>query len=141
MDRTVRLTRHDKATTYTLGRLTVLGYRGIALYECVTLELPWRNNQPRTSCIPEGIYPMVLEYSPAFNRKLWELKDVPGRSEVKIHPANYVTQLRGCIAPGLKYADLNGDGTIDVASSLVALVRFMSAMGDATHSEIHILAA
>lgn len=141
MVRSCDLIRYTLTPSYTLGRLTVRGDGGLPLFECVTLELPWLNNRQRTSCIPEGTYSMFLEYSPAFDRKLWELKGVPGRSEIKIHPANYVSQLRGCIATGLKHADLNGDGTIDVASSKAALERFMDAMGDATQSEIHILAA
>jgi len=69
---------------------------------------------------------------------LWELKDVPGRSEVKIHAANYVAQLWGCIAPGLKASDLNGDGTIDVSDSRIALVRLMAAMGDVKAALIEI---
>jgi len=31
----------------------------------------------------------------------FELRDVPGRTEIKIHKANYPHQLLGCIAPGM----------------------------------------
>jgi hypothetical protein len=65
-----------------------------------TLELPWMSNRRGVSCVPDGRYKLVFEYSPRFRRKLWELKNVPGRSEIKIHPANHTGQLHGCIALG-----------------------------------------
>ena len=134
--RTIHLDRILMTSTFTLGKIVVTGDHGVELFECVSLELPWRGNQPRTSCIPEGTYPMRLEWSPSFRDNLWELKEVPDRSEVKIHAANYVTQLRGCIAPGLKAVDINGDGTLDVSSSRVAFVRLMAAMGATRKAEI-----
>ncbi len=134
--RTIHLDRILMTSTFTLGKVLVTGDHGVELFECVSLELPWRGNQPHTSCIPDGRYPIRMEWSPSFSMTLWELKDVPGREEVKIHAANYVTQLRGCIAPGLSAVDMNKDGTIDVSRSRLALVRLMSAMGPARKAEI-----
>lgn len=136
MARVIMLDRLLMTSTFTLGKMVVTGDHGIELFECISLELPWRGNQPRTSCVPEGRYPMKLEWSPSFRANLWELKDVPGRDEVKIHAANYVTQLRGCIAPGLKAVDINGDGTLDISSSRVAFVRLMAAIGATRKAEI-----
>lgn len=90
---------------------------GILKYSFLTVELPWRDNRVKVSCIPTGIYEAVKEHSPKFERDLIELKGVVGRSEVKIHPANYSRQLEGCIAPGLYHRDLDGDGTTDVTNS------------------------
>lgn len=45
------------------------------------------------------------------------MQDVPGRSEILIHVANYVNQLMGCIAPGLYHRDIDNDGIIDVTNS------------------------
>ncbi len=68
---------------------------------CATIELPWRNNKPRISCIPEGDYKLIKRYSPHFNVHL-QLCDVPGRELILIHPANdAVKELNGCIAPVL----------------------------------------
>lgn len=55
--------------------------------------------------IPKGVYDIKFEYSPRFKRDLWELKGVKDRSEIKIHPANYAYQLRGCIAIGNSIKD------------------------------------
>ena len=79
------------------------GTNGILLFNgagiCSTIELPWKNNEPRISCIPEGTYGLVKRYSP---RHQWhfEVKDVPGRQLILIHPANdAISELQGCIAP------------------------------------------
>ena len=66
---------------------------------CYTIELPWRNNAPRISCIPEGRYEVVKRYSPRFKNHL-VVCDVAGRSLILIHPANdALKELNGCIAP------------------------------------------
>lgn len=75
---------------------------------CYTIELPWRNNEPNRSCIPEGTYVLKRRYSPKFRWHL-EVKEVPGRSYILIHPANHAArELKGCIAPVLL---LTGPGT------------------------------
>lgn len=76
---------------------------GILLLEgaviCSTIELPWKNNESRISCIPEGAYALTKRYSPHFKWHL-EVKDVPARQLILIHPANdAITELKGCIAP------------------------------------------
>ena len=74
---------------------------------CHTIELPWKNNERRVSCIPEGEYFIVKRYSPKFK---WHLHvvDVPNRSFILFHPANNaLKELNGCIAPVTK---LTGPG-------------------------------
>lgn len=51
--------------------------------------------------IPAGLYPVEFTYSPEFNAVM-PLIDVPGRTAIRIHPANYPNQLLGCIAVGDK---------------------------------------
>lgn len=73
---------------------------------CRTTELPWRDNRSQRSCIPPGTYRCAIVQSPRFGR-VYGVQNVPGRSAVLIHPANfagdvdmgYDTQLHGCIAP------------------------------------------
>ncbi|BAV04717.1 hypothetical protein SAMN05421788_11181 [Filimonas lacunae] len=75
---------------------------------CYTIELPWRDNEPGLSCIPEGCYEVTLRDSKRFGRHLY-LPHVPGRSFILIHPANSaLKELRGCIAP---VNQLTGYGT------------------------------
>ena len=37
---------------------------------------------------------------------------VPGRSQVKIHVANEPAELEGCIAPGMKRGEVDGEGRV-----------------------------
>jgi hypothetical protein len=64
-----------------------------------TIELPWKSNLARVSCIPEGSYELVKRWRPKFNRHL-QVMNVPQRSFILIHPANdAMHELKGCIAP------------------------------------------
>lgn len=66
---------------------------------CYSIELPWLNNIPRRSCIPPGTYRLLKRYSEKFHWHL-HVSDVPGRSLILLHPANYAqVELLGCIAP------------------------------------------
>lgn len=66
---------------------------------CLSIELPMNNNLPAKSCIPEGTYRLRHRQSNKFGECM-ELLQVPGRTAILIHPANYaLTELRGCIAP------------------------------------------
>lgn len=63
------------------------------------IELPWKQNEKRVSCIPEGKYELVPRYSQKFKHHLL-LKNVEKRSLILIHPANdALKELAGCIAP------------------------------------------
>lgn len=50
--------------------------------------------------IPRGQYTMVKDVD-GTNGLSYELLGVPNRSAIEIHIANYISQLRGCIALGL----------------------------------------
>jgi hypothetical protein len=66
---------------------------------CATIELPWKNNRARISCIPEGRYRLVKRYSPKFGNHFL-LEEVPCRTCILVHPANdAMLELKGCIAP------------------------------------------
>lgn len=84
-----------------------------------SVERPWLDNKPNISCIPEGEYKLRWRESPKFG-PTWQLEDVPGRTHILIHAANFAYQLQGCIALG---TDLMGD-TIAVANSRKAVNLF-----------------
>jgi hypothetical protein len=72
-----------------------------------TIELPWKNNERRVSCIPEGEYFIEKRYSHKFKWHLHVL-GVDNRSFILFHPANNaLKELNGCIAPVTK---LSGPG-------------------------------
>ncbi|SEG52745.1 DUF5675 family protein [Flavobacterium urumqiense] len=66
---------------------------------CCTIELPWRENRKRVSCIPEGYYLLRKRYSQKFQWHI-EVVAVKKRSSILFHPANNaLMELNGCIAP------------------------------------------
>lgn len=74
---------------------------------CYTIELPWKKNEKRVSCIPEGKYFIRKRYSQKFKWHL-EVVDVQNRSLILFHPANNaLKELNGCISPVTK---LSGPG-------------------------------
>lgn len=93
---------------------------------CCTMELPWHDNEPQISCIPPGKYTCKRRPSPHFQCDVFEIRGVPGRSLILLHPANYIRELRGCVALGESFADLNADGVTDLASSRKAFEAFMA---------------
>ena len=108
------------------------------IFECKTLELEWKNNNRNISCVSTGFYNLEFERSFKFNRDLWELKGVPGRSEAKIHVANFYTEIQGCIALGDMHTHLNDDQNPDVRNSRNTLNRFHDVMKPETKSTIRI---
>jgi hypothetical protein len=86
-----------------------------------SLELPWKDNQQYISCIPKGTYKVKTTFSNRYQKDMWEIMDVPGRGGIRIHSANYASQLLGCIALGLQVIDIDKDGTMDIANSRKAI--------------------
>ena len=114
------------------------------IFSCVTLELPWLDNQRNVSCIPEGIYTTSRHQSPNFGL-CFHVQDVPGRSHILIHAGNYVGSInpktgtpdtRGCILPGKAFADIDGDGVVDVTSSGPTMRRLLDLLPDVFELEI-----
>lgn len=64
-------------------------------------------------CIPEGVYKVKMTYSPAFKKELYLLLDVKNRDGIRIHSANKIQQLLGCLAPCLKVIMKNGEHWAD----------------------------
>ena len=76
---------------------------------CVSIELPWRDNRRRISCIPAGKYQLALKHkSPKFGDCFAVMK-VPDRSDILGHPANRASELLGCFAPGSRFGYLDGE--------------------------------
>lgn len=98
-------------------------------YKCKTMELSWKDNKSNISCIPTGEYICEWTFSPKFLKKTYEVKNVPKRSGIRIHPANYFFALNGCIALGDSYGDLNKDRHADILNSTKTLKAFEQSMG------------
>jgi hypothetical protein len=93
---TVIIQRDPFLPTHTYGTLLWDNHR-----LCDTLELPWKDNQLKISCIPEGTYTAIAFQSP-HNGDVWLLENTTPRSLIEIHAANVTSELLGCVAVGTK---------------------------------------
>ena len=122
----VTLVRFAYTPTGTFGHLSV----GAATW--VTVERPWKGNRAFLSCIPIGEYelrltmfrrntPDVSDDYPAY-----QVMDVPDRTYIKLHVANTMLDVAGCIGTGMNLGYIKGLWA--VTSSKVAYDQFMLAM-------------
>jgi hypothetical protein len=104
----LELKRIARKPTYTVGRLYVDGK-----YFCDTLEdtdRGLRQDMPlaeikqikvmHQTAIPIGVYMMTVNISPAKQRLLPRLLDVPGFDGILIHRGNTIADTSGCILVG-----------------------------------------
>lgn len=87
------------------------GTNGTIVYDgeivCHTIELPWRNNLQRLSCIPEGCYKLKKQKYHKHGEQIG-IMNVLHREAILIHAANDAQkELMGCIAP---VTALTGEG-------------------------------
>jgi hypothetical protein len=113
----------------TLGLLTII-YGGNLIFICKTLELPYKDNQPHVSSIPMGTYTVKKTFSMRFNRMMWEVINVPGRTGIRIYSANFARQLNGSIALGSMAKDLDIDGDLELIHSGQTMLEFDEVMGE-----------
>lgn len=121
----VTIVRDGSEVDGTRGALSINGEEF-----CKTLELADYDNLPQYSCIPKGTYRCTMNYSPKFKRDLYMVLDVPNRTGIRIHPANFagdtrqglVSDLLGCIALGTHYVTV--DGQTMILNSKITLDKF-----------------
>jgi len=97
-------------------------------FKCVTLERPKLGEYP---CISTGKYICQLRYSEKNKGQVYGLLNVPGRSDIEIHSANWFFQLLGCIAPGSTIGKMqtpDGHMIMGVSSSKATLKALMDDM-------------
>ncbi len=112
----IRIERVFQNENKTLSECAIMQGRSI-LTTFVGIELPWQGNQPNVSCVPPGMYRAFAVKRASNGRYAIWLQDVKNRSQVMIHTANFVRQLRGCLAPGREWKDIDNDGILDVIRS------------------------
>ena len=92
--KSVTLTRAYQDRNATLGVIQLEGMRPI-----FTLENPWINNEPSTSCIPKGQY-VCEPFSGNKYKAVYEVRNVVDRSYILFHAGNTAKDTKGCILLG-----------------------------------------
>ena len=77
-----------------------------------TAELPWNDNKPGISCIPEGIY-LCKRYSSPKHPDTFEVTGVPNRTYILNHVGNipFLDSL-GCILHGLQVEIIGNEWSV-----------------------------
>jgi hypothetical protein len=145
----LKLNRFSYSRTETEGVLHVNGKK------FATIEQPWAPNPtgavgglPFRSCIPDGIYRLEpwrrpngddvwLIFNPALGvyRLPADHEGNAGRDLCLIHKGNFVTDIQGCIAPGLVRLPLKKHGVHEpaVGSSGAAMSALRKLLGTSEH--------
>lgn len=89
----------------------------------LTLELPWKNNEPFISCIPAGFYICKRVKSERFG-ETFEVQKVPDRDKIRFHWGNIDDDTEGCILTGEMFEPLGEHNAI--RSSRYAFREFMA---------------
>lgn len=126
-----KIIRLDKSEEGVFGVLTLNGQP-----ECVTLERPWKDNQPNISCIPPEIYVCRSIDSPKFGQT-FEVMNVPGRTHILFHKGNLPSDSLGCILLASKYGELEGKRAI--LASGKAFNRFMEKLKEVDFFSLQII--
>ena len=125
------ISRNPSTDEGTTGDAVFPGWNGFSI------ELPWRDNAPDISCIPPGVYTATLVFSTKFNRHVYLLQNVPGRTACELHIGNwagdtslgYKSDVEGCTVFGTALGSLAGQTA--VLNSETALNSLLAATGGA----------
>jgi hypothetical protein len=115
----IRLEEHHQYGTFGVLRIQKEVF-------CVTLEPPDYLNEKSISCIPAQQYLCSKTVSPRFG-ETYEVRHVPGRSNVLFHAGNLVRDTEGCILLAQFYGKLKGDRA--VLNSGNTFKEFLRVMG------------
>ena len=125
----IKRTKQDDFQT--LGELTIPD----AGFSCKTLELPWKINERRESCIPAGTYQVEKRFSDKFKHH-FHILDVPDGDFILIHHGNFKKDVKGCILVDHDFFDLDSDGPMDVTSSKKTMAALNEILPDDFELEI-----
>jgi len=78
---------------------------------CVTLELPYRDNEKFISCIPTGEY-KCQKITTEKHGTTFIVKGVPNRTAILFHKGNTVDDVNGCIILAQYWGKLYGDRAV-----------------------------
>lgn len=103
---------------------------------CVTLELPWKNNEPQVSCIPTLQTVAHRVESPKFGNT-FEIV-VPDRTHILFHGANKIQDLLGCVGLAEFYHNFDGQAGVANPYKGAAMIEFHQLTKSVDKFDVHI---
>lgn len=123
-------------------QLGVLRVDGVP--QLCTLELPYKDNRPKESCIPEGQY-LCLEVNKRVTTgglkipTTFEVVNVPNRAGILFHVGNTAKDTQGCILVGQRHGVLNS--SLAVLGSSLGFKLFLDLLAGHQQFNLSILRA
>jgi hypothetical protein len=117
----ITVARKEFTDNSTIGELSINGK-----FFCYTLEDKDRHLESGgtkvwgVTCIPRGIYNLILSFSNRFQKYLPEILNVPQFEGIRIHNGNVASSSEGCILLG------NTKSKDFVGNSVVTLNKFLA---------------
>jgi len=116
------------------------GVLQIGVRKFYTVERPWNNNIPFTSCVPSGAYSLVEFDSPKYGLTYAMVGDTVSKYQSDLaryacllHAANWPHQVEGCIGIGEKLMYISGKlGVTNSKNSMKTLLKLMKEADDYT---------
>lgn len=126
---TVRCARFGEDDEGTPSTWSTPGFR------CFCLQLPWRDNLPEISRLPDGVYVVQWAWSDHFRRFMYLIQeDIPNRGGFRVHSGNFAgdrakglrSHSLGCPLLGYQFGRMQGQRAILVSRPAVEdFERFM----------------
>lgn len=116
-----------KLVRFAYAPVGTFGYAQSEAGVLYSVERPWLSNAHGVSCIPEGSYECRPTYFHKGGYDAFEVQNVPQRSGILIHIANFPTDVEGCIGLGKKLGTIMGQWA--VLESDIGFKAFMLEFG------------
>jgi Family of unknown function (DUF5675) len=97
---TIQVVRKWFSQTSTCGEMLIDD-----VFYCYTLEPRQDQSQGKPYCIPVGTYSFILQYSPRFKMATPHILNVPGFTDIEIHPGNWPSDTEGCCLVGTQHQE------------------------------------
>lgn len=143
----LELLRTERVPDGVFGQLITVEH--IPALRLHTIEDDWRDNRPRESCIPAGVYLLQRTIYRKHGYETFEVTGVKDRARILIHPANTEEDVEGCIGVGLRRGVLRVPRDEDtgtehvekqaVVASREAFRQFMELLADVDEATLEVL--
>ncbi len=125
----LEIIRFSEDNKQTLSKFVAFDEYNCELMQGYILELPDNDNKSNISRINEGEYECVKRHSEKYGNHFHVL-NVFDRSYILIHHGNYHSDTRGCLLPGDRLVDIDGDGLKDVVNSRRTMRKLYDTMDE-----------
>jgi len=128
-----RITKPEDSEPY--GTFGILTYPFDMVPWCLTLELPWRNNERDISCIPAGKYDCFVPED-ADIHTVFRLKAVPDRIRIKAHIGCTIDKTLGCILLGRAFGMVHEQPGVQYSRKACEMVIDRLGLGTTFYLEV-----